>query len=144
MRLTMIAAALLVLPAAARAQDPAPAPAPATPTPSAPSATSAPSGMLRPGMTQQDVVAAWGEPTLSKRNGDWTFLFYRNFNERQVGWMDVVFLQSGQVVDCIARGDGHQYAGQSSSPAGRAPEPTRTSAPDSTAGAVTGVRINNP
>jgi hypothetical protein len=44
-------------------------------------------------------------------------------------------------VDCIARGDGHHYAGQSSSPPGRAPEPTRTT-PTDTTGAITGVRIN--
>lgn len=133
MRPMMLAAALLAIPVLAQAQQPAPAP-------SATSAAAA-SGMVRPGMTQNEVTAAWGEPAIIKRNGDWTFLFYRNYNERQVGWLDVVFLQNGQVVDCIARGDGHQYAGQSSSPRDRAPEPTRTAAPDSTAGAVTGARI---
>ncbi len=132
MRLTMsLAAALLLAPLTARAQDPAPA---ATPAP-------VETGMIRPGMTQPDVVAAWGEPAVTKRNGDWTFLFYRNFNERHVGWLDVVFLQNGQVVDCIARGDGHHYAGQSSSPPDRAPEATRATPSDTPSGAVTGVRI---
>jgi hypothetical protein len=135
----LFAAALLALPVLARAQDPAPAqPAPAP----APAASPAPS-MVRPGMSVNDVVAAWGEPAITKRNGDWTFLFYRNHNERQVGWLDVVFLQNGQVVDCIARGDGHVYAGQSSSPPDRAPEPTLpATTPDAASqGAVTGVRV---
>src|SRR5205085_186805 len=102
----LMAAALLALPVLARAQDPAPAqPAPApAPAPA----------MVRPGMSLNDVVSAWGEPAITKRNGDWTFLFYRNYNERHVGWLDVVFLQNGQVVDCIARGENHVYAGQSS------------------------------
>ena len=59
----------------------------------------------------------------------------------RVGWLDVVFLQNGQVVDCIARGSGHAYAGQSSSPPDRVPTPTRTTPPDSTTGAVTGAHI---
>lgn len=131
------AVTLVVTPAIARAQDPAPAPVPSAPV-SAPEVA-----MVRPGMNENEVRNAWGEPAIVKKNGDWTFLFYRNYDERRVGWLDVVFLQNGQVVDCIARGNGHAYAGQSSSPGDRQPGPTRTTPVDSTtAGAVTGVRIN--
>lgn len=128
------AATLVFTPAIARAQDPAPAPVPApAPEPAG--------GMVRPGMNENEVRNAWGEPTVVKKNGDWTYLFYRNFDERRVGWLDVVFLQNGQVVDCIARGNGHTYAGQSSSPGDRTPGPTRTTPTDSTAAPVTGVRV---
>lgn len=130
--LAFAAAALVLTPAIATAQDPAPAPS--APAPEV--------GLVRPGMTENEVRATWGDPSSVKKNGDWTFLFYRNYDERRVGWLDVVFLQNGQVVDCIARGSGHAYAGQSSSPGDRQPGPTRTTPTDPTAGAVTGVRIN--
>jgi hypothetical protein len=98
---------------------------------------------IRPGMSEADVRSRWGDPVAKRTSGQWTFMFYRNEMERSVGWYDTVFLQNGQVVDCIARGAGHAYIGQSSSPPGRAPERTLPTTPhDSTPGAVTGVRIN--
>jgi hypothetical protein len=39
--------------------------------------------------------------------------------------MDLVILQNGQVVDAVVRWPGHGYSGESSSPPGRAPFPTR-------------------
>ena len=111
---------------------PAPAPAPAA-------------AGVRPGMTEAQVKEAWGDPVAVRRVNDWTYLFFRNGRERQVGYYDVVFLQSGQVVDAIVRGDGHEYLGQSSSPPGRTPvfTPPASAAPaDSTkGGAVTGVQV---
>ena len=129
------AAALAALPRRAVAQDTtaaaAPAPAPVTST------------AVSPGMSEADVRARWGDPVLVRTSGDWKFLYFRNGMERSVGWLDVVFLQGGQVVDCIARGAGHEYTGQSSSPPGRAPERTiHPTATDSTRGAVTGVRVS--
>jgi outer membrane protein assembly factor BamE (lipoprotein component of BamABCDE complex) len=96
---------------------------------------------IRPGMSEADVRARWGEPIAVKRANDWTYLFYSNGNERHVGWYDTVFLQGGQVVDCIARAPGHVYEGQSSSPGNRTPERTAPAQPGDGAGAVTGIRV---
>jgi hypothetical protein len=99
---------------------------------------------IRPGMSEADVRARWGEPVAVRRANDWTYLFYSNGNERQVGWYDTVFLQGGQVVDCIARGPGHHYLGQSSSPGNRTPErtaPAQTAQPGDASGTVAGVRV---
>lgn len=125
MRLTLsLAAMLLLAPGIALAQDPAPAPAPEPPPAAAPSG-----GTVRPGMTQAEVIAAWGEPDVVKQNGEWTYLFYRNYDEQRVGWMDVAFLQRGQVVDALVRSSSHPYSGQSSSPPDRLPEATIPATP---------------
>jgi hypothetical protein len=101
---------------------------------------------VRPGMTEADVLTRWGEPVAVRRVNDWTYLFFRNNLEREWGYYDTVFLQSGQVVDAIVRDPGHVYLGQSSSPPGRIPAftPPAGARPDSTAGAVTGVRVTTP
>jgi hypothetical protein len=137
MRSTLLALALGVAalgrPARAAAQD-------TTAAAAAPAAGT----VVRPGMTEAQVRQAWGDPIAARTSGAWKFLFYRNGAERSVGWYDTVFLQNGQVVDCIARAAEHGYAGQSSSPPDRVPGRTvpHGTAPDSTRGAVTGVRVN--
>jgi outer membrane protein assembly factor BamE (lipoprotein component of BamABCDE complex) len=100
-------------------------------------------GPVRPGMTEAEVRAAWGDPVAVRRMNDWTYLFFRNGRERAVGTYDVVFLQGGQVMDAIVRGPDHAYAGTSSSPEGRTPEFTPPAQPpaDTSSGAVTGVRV---
>ncbi|HEY2807108.1 MAG TPA: outer membrane protein assembly factor BamE [Gemmatimonadales bacterium] len=145
-KLLSVAIVTLVLgPSLALAQDPTPAPVPAPVAAPAPDPTPAPPpvAMIRPGMTEADVRASWGDPAIVKHANEWTYLFYRNYEEHRVGWLDVVFLQNGQVVDCIHRGSGRGYAGQSSSPPDRVPGPTLPAEADSTAGAVTGVRVHN-
>jgi len=151
---TALAAAALSA-APLRAQDTTSAPKPDTAAPAAPADTAAQaapaaapampvdsSGAVKPGMSEADVRARWGDPITVRRMNDWTYLFYRNGRERQVGFYDVVFLQGGQVVDAIVRSESHVYAGQSSSPEGRTPEYTPPEpAPADTAGAVTGVRV---
>lgn len=103
-------------------------------------------GAVRPGMTEADVTARWGEPVAVRRTGDWTYLFYANGVEHSAGLWDVVFLQGGQVVDAIVRMPGRVYLGQSSSPPERAPEftppaqPPANPRPDAP-GAVTGIRV---
>jgi len=128
-----------LMPAAARAQDtsqvtpvPPPAPIPA-----------ANYTAVRPGMSEADVRSRWGEPIVVKRINEWTFLFFRNYDETNVGFLDVVFLQNGQVVDAVVRGSEHIYLGQSSSPPNRTPEATPPAQrPDgASSGAVTGVRV---
>jgi SmpA / OmlA family len=102
---------------------------------------------VRPGMTEADVRTRWGDPVAVRRLNDWTYLFYRNGEERRVGHLDVVFLQNGQVMDAIVRAPGHVYLGQSSSPPNRAPVFTPPTAPPAAGGhgaAVTGVHVNGP
>ena len=103
---------------------------------------------VRPGMSESDVADRWGQPVAVRRINDWTYLFFRNGQERELGYYDVVFLQGGQVVDAVVRAPEHVYLGTSSSPAGRVPEftpPRQTPPPGGgAAGAVTGVRVNAP
>ncbi|HVM42977.1 MAG TPA: hypothetical protein VMT77_05695 [Gemmatimonadales bacterium] len=117
--------------------------APAAPA-AAPAAPAAPTmAPVKPGMSEADVRAAWGDPVAVRRMNDWTYLFYRNGREREVGYYDTVMLQGGQVLDAIVRSPDHVYAGQSSSPEGRKPvfTPPEAQAADTTTGAVTGVKV---
>ena len=139
MRITVLTpialAALTALPGRAAAQD-------STATPAAAPASQS-SSAISPGMTEMDVRNRWGDPVATRTSGQWKFLYYRNDDERHVGWWDTVFLQNGQVMDVIARGAGHVYTGQSSSPPGRLPERTvNPGATDTTKAAVTGVHIS--
>jgi hypothetical protein len=77
-------------------------------------AAQAPAGVVKPGMTQDQVVAAWGKPLRAASAGDYTYLYYDSGCVRTCGSNDVVFLERGQVVDAVARGAGHHYEGISS------------------------------
>jgi hypothetical protein len=109
------------------------------------------SGAVRPGMSEADVIARWGQPIAVRRTGEWTYLFFDNGMEREVGYFDVVFLQGGQVVDAIVRMPGRVYLGQSSSPPDRYPEftppqqqqqpPAQPVRPGGT-GVVSGIHVN--
>ena len=127
---------------AAPAPQPAAAAQPAEATQPAPDTSQ--SNVVRPGMTEAQVRAHWGDPLAVRTANDWTYMFYDNAREHRVGYEDVVFLDHGQVVDAIVRSPAHVYAGTSSSPEGRAPvfTPPHGQQPDSTKGAaVTGVQI---
>lgn len=110
----------------------------------APAALAQDEQAVRPGMSEADVRARWGEPLAVRRINDWTYLFYENGMEHIYRFHDVVMLQGGQVVDAIVRAPGRTYLGQSSSPPDRAPEPspprTQPAAAGQT-GTVTGVRV---
>jgi len=125
-------------PAQAAPETPAPQPAPATPPAKPPRrpAIQAPeisrptrdtpydspnTGTIDPGMSEKDVYSMWGPPVGVRRQGDMTFLYYRNGCEYSCGTEDVVFLQNGKVVDAVLRWPGHRYSGQSSSPAATQP-----------------------
>lgn len=82
-------------------------------------------GTVAPGMSEREVYALWGPPVAVRRAGDMTYLYFKNGCEYSCGTMDVVFLQSGAVVDAIVRWPGHGYSGMSSSPPGTKPAPTR-------------------
>ena len=78
-------------------------------------------GTIAPGMAERDVYSLWGPPIAVRRQGDMTYLYYRNGCEYTCGTADVVFLQNGQVVDAVLRWPGHGYSGQSSSPVATPP-----------------------
>jgi hypothetical protein len=84
--------------------------------------------VIRPGMTEAEVVAAWGEPLARRTRGPFTYLHFPTDCLKECGTYDIVILDGGQVVDAIARSKNHRYDGVSSSPADRAPEytPPRT------------------
>lgn len=86
---------------------------------------SADTGTVAPGMTERDVYALWGAPAAVRRAAEHTYLYFNNGCEKTCGTMDLVILQNGQVVDAIVRWPGHGYSGESSSPPGRVPLPTR-------------------
>lgn len=73
-------------------------------------------GTVRPGMTREEVIAVWGVPVAERQANNRTYLYFRNGCEVTCGTFDVVFLEQNQVVDAIVRGEGHHYAGVSSSP----------------------------
>jgi hypothetical protein len=77
---------------------------------------------VRPGMTEAEVVAAWGEPLARRTKGAFTYLHFETDCLKECGTYDVVILEGGQVVDAIARSKNHRYDGVSSSPTDRAPE----------------------
>jgi hypothetical protein len=78
-------------------------------------------GTIAPGMAEKDIYSLWGAPIAVRRQGDMTFLYFRNGCEYSCGTEDVVFLKNGQVVDAVLRWPGHGYSGQSSSPASTPP-----------------------
>lgn len=80
--------------------------------------------VIRPGMTEQDVVAVFGEPQSRSNYGSFDFFFYDNGCERECGFPDTVFFQDGQVVDAVLRAPWRDYTGESSSPKGVMPRPT--------------------
>ena len=91
--------------------------APAVPLPARDVPYNSPdTGTISPGMSEREVYAVWGPPNAVRRQGDMTYLYYPNGCEYTCGTADVVFLQTGKVVDAVLRWPGHGYSGQSSSP----------------------------
>jgi hypothetical protein len=78
-------------------------------------------GTIDPGMSEKDVYSQWGPPIAVRRQGEMTFLYFRNGCEYTCGTEDVVFLQNGKVVDAVLRWPGHRYSGESSSPTATQP-----------------------
>ncbi len=79
---------------------------------------------IRPGMTEAEVVTAWGQPMTVRKAGTRSYLYYRNDCLKRCGTYDIVFLEGGQVVDAVVRDRGRKYDGVASSPVERKPEPT--------------------
>jgi SmpA / OmlA family len=79
---------------------------------------------IKPGMTDAEVRATWGEPLTARKAGNMTYLYYNNDCLRTCGTYDVVFLENGQVVDAVVRDSHRGYDGVASSPRERKPEMT--------------------
>ncbi len=79
---------------------------------------------IKPGMSEAEVRAAWGEPLTVRKTGVMSYLYYRNDCLKRCGTYDIVFLEHGQVVDAVVRDQHRRYDGIASSPVGRTPEPT--------------------
>lgn len=79
---------------------------------------------IKPGMTDTEVRATWGEPLTARKAGKMTYLYYMNDCLRTCGTYDVVFLENGQVVDAVVRDSHRGYDGVASSPRDRKPEVT--------------------
>jgi hypothetical protein len=91
----------------------------------APTALSAQdAGTIKPGQSEADVKAAWGNPITERKSGIYTYMFYENGCLKTCGTYDVVILENDQVVDAIVRAENHKYDGVSSSPSDRKPGPT--------------------
>ena len=69
------------------------------------------SGVIKPGMTVEQVIAVWGKPLRTVTTGGFGYLYYSSGCLKSCGSEDVVFLDHGQVIDAIARGPGHRYDG---------------------------------
>lgn len=80
--------------------------------------------MVRPGMTETEVVDVFGSPDGKSAREVFTYYFYNNGCEAECGFPDLVIFQTGQVVDAVLRAPWRSYAGMSSSPKGTAPKPT--------------------
>jgi hypothetical protein len=79
---------------------------------------------IAPGMTADDVTAAFGQPDGVSSRGPFTYYFYNNGCEYECGFPDLVILQDGQVVDAVLRAPWNEYSGASSSPKGTVARPT--------------------
>ena len=80
--------------------------------------------VIKPGQSEADVRAAWGEPLTVRKARDYSYMFYTNGCLKTCGTYDVVILEKDQVVDAIVRAKGRRYDGVSSSPPDRKPGPT--------------------
>ena len=69
---------------------------------------------VRPGMTADEVKAAWGAPSAERTRGSFTYLTFPTACLPGCGTHDIVILQDGKVVDAIARSNGRRYEGNAS------------------------------
>ncbi len=77
---------------------------------------------IRPGMTQEEVRAVFGQPDSQRMVGQFAYYFYDNGCLRVCGFPDLVIFQGGQVIDAVLRADWRRYEGTSSSPKGVQPK----------------------
>jgi hypothetical protein len=68
------------------------------------------------GMTKAQVIEKFGKPASERSRGEFTYLFFSNGREKQVGTADIVILQADHVMDAVLRSPSRTYTGKSSSP----------------------------
>ena len=78
--------------------------------------TPATAAAIDSGMTKAQVVERLGAPGIERTRGNFTYLFYSNGLERQVGMNDLVVLLEDRVIDAIFRSPRRSYSGRSTSP----------------------------
>ena len=66
---------------------------------------------ISPGMTTDQVRAAFGAPATTRDTGDWTYWYYHNGCPRRCGSDDVVFFREGQVVAAVLRTSARRFSG---------------------------------
>ena len=76
---------------------------------------------IDPGMTKAQVIERLGKPFAERTSGAFTYVYYSNGREREVGMSDLIILQNDAVVDAIFRSAERQYSGRSSSPESKMP-----------------------
>jgi outer membrane protein assembly factor BamE (lipoprotein component of BamABCDE complex) len=81
----------------------------------APAAQAAPA-TVDPGMTKAQVIERFGKPAIERSRGTFTYLFYSNGMEKEVGMSDIVVLDDDKVVNAVLRSPRRAYSGTSSSP----------------------------
>jgi outer membrane protein assembly factor BamE (lipoprotein component of BamABCDE complex) len=86
---------------------------------STPAMAQAAPASIDPGMSKAQVIERFGKPASERSRGEYTYLFFANGMEKQVGMSDIVILQSDKVVDAVLRSPKHAYTGTSSSPRAR-------------------------
>jgi hypothetical protein len=67
-------------------------------------------------MTKAQVIERFGKPASERTRGEFTYLFFSNGREKQVGTADIVTLQADKVIDAVLRSPRRTYSGKSSSP----------------------------
>ncbi len=75
-----------------------------------------PAASIDPGMSRAQVVERFGPPSGERSRGTFTYLFFVNGREKQVGMSDLVILENDKVVDAVLRSPARTYTGTSSSP----------------------------
>jgi hypothetical protein len=74
------------------------------------------SAAIDSGMSKAQVIAKLGPPASASTRGEFTYLFYSNGMEKEVGMSDIVTLQNDKVIDAVLRSPNRTYSGKSSSP----------------------------
>lgn len=100
-------------------------------------------GIVRPGMTVEQVRGVFGAPATTRRAGEWTYLFFRNGCPIRCGSDDVVFLRDGRVVAAVLHAPGRRFAGPAASDAFPTLDASSRAAPaeNTSPGRVRGIRV---
>jgi outer membrane protein assembly factor BamE (lipoprotein component of BamABCDE complex) len=88
----------------------------------APAPSQSAQATVDPGMSKAQVIERFGKPAIERSRGTFTYLFYSNGMEKNVGMSDVVVLDGDKVIDAVLRSPRRAYSGTSSSPKAISPQ----------------------